>query len=669
MKVDFSAIAKEKITLVHVGDKLIILFDNQSTITVEPFFDSRADGNVTIEMAPGRDVSVQEFAGLFPIGTDSSVLPAADNGGNSNGNAQASGANFSPFTIDALDPVGTNVLAGPEPLPNFVTPPQTGPFVLQQPAVVAPTIVVNSIASLTLSEANLTAATNGVDGSTHNLALTHVTGNFAVDFADKAGSTGISSVSYALSIPANGTLSGLIDSQSHQNDVLVQVNATTIEGHVGSATGALAFTISVNPATGVVTFTEDRAVDNNAGPVSLAAGTVTLTQTVVDSDGGKASASVDLGPKLSISDDHPTASPDTATAQDGGPAVTVLTGNVASVIGNDLSGADTPINVTAVVATSNGNLAGTVGTALTGEFGKLTLNADGTFSYTANHNVLVGSKDVFTYTITDDDGTTSSTTLTITIAAGQGPVAGSDSSLSVNESALAPNGSGAHLTPDVATTQVSFTAGADDLHVTLNASALTTLLAGFPNLVWTTAAGGQEIVGTQNGVTVVKFDITAGATIAAGTSGQVTVTETLLAAIDNAFAEIVPARWATRANTTRQFKVFNDARAILAGDVAHPIYSGELANQIGVSVRTLHDAIQRYRGVSLHRYLRLRRLWLVRKQLLAGAPSVKACALAYGFWHLSDFSRSYRSQFGEAPSETLAASRARPDSSSGRHES
>ncbi|WP_201456055.1 beta strand repeat-containing protein, partial [Bradyrhizobium macuxiense] len=230
-------------------------------------------------------------------------------------------------------------------------------------------------------------------------------------------------------------------------------------------------------------------------------------------------------------DDHPTANADTATAQDGGSAVTVLTGNVSSVMANDVSGADAPINVTAVVATSNGNLAGTVGTALTGEFGKLTLNADGTFSYTPNHNVLVGSQDVFTYTITDDDGTTSSTTLTITITAGQGPVAGGDSALSVNESALAPNGSGAHLTPDVATTQVSFTAGADDLHVTLNAGALTTLLAGFPNLVWTTSANGQEIVGTQNGVDVVKFDITAGATVAAGTTGQVTVTETLLAAI------------------------------------------------------------------------------------------------------------------------------------------
>ncbi|WP_312015092.1 helix-turn-helix domain-containing protein [Bradyrhizobium lablabi] len=135
------------------------------------------------------------------------------------------------------------------------------------------------------------------------------------------------------------------------------------------------------------------------------------------------------------------------------------------------------------------------------------------------------------------------------------------------------------------------------------------------------------------------------------------VKESLLAVIDQAFSEIVPAKWTARANSTRQFKVFNDARAVLAGNVAHPIYSGELAKQIGVSVRTLHDAVQRYRGMSLHRYLRLRRLWLVRQQLLAGTHSVKASALAFGFWHLSDFSRSYRSQFGESPSETLAAAR------------
>ncbi|MDB5875619.1 MAG: hypothetical protein JWQ07_5061, partial [Ramlibacter sp.] len=79
VQLDFTSIANEKITLVHLGDKLIILFDNKSTVTVEPFFDARHDAlkNLTIEVAPGREVSVNEFASLFPITTDQSVLPAA----------------------------------------------------------------------------------------------------------------------------------------------------------------------------------------------------------------------------------------------------------------------------------------------------------------------------------------------------------------------------------------------------------------------------------------------------------------------------------------------------------------------------------------------------------------------------------------------------------------
>ncbi|MGN6117575.1 MAG: hypothetical protein ACTHN2_18895, partial [Nitrobacter sp.] len=40
VKADLTAIASEKITLVHLGEKLIILFDNHSTVTLEPFFDS-----------------------------------------------------------------------------------------------------------------------------------------------------------------------------------------------------------------------------------------------------------------------------------------------------------------------------------------------------------------------------------------------------------------------------------------------------------------------------------------------------------------------------------------------------------------------------------------------------------------------------------------------------
>jgi len=129
--------------------------------------------------------------------------------------------------------------------------------------------------------------------------------------------------------------------------------------------------------------------------------------------------------------------------------------------------------------------------------------------------------------------------------------------------------------------------------------------------------------------------------------------ESLLGAVDGAFESVVPARWTLRANEERNFKIFQDVCALLSDDLSQPIYSEEIARKLGLSVRTMHDVVRRYRGMSLHRYLRLRRLWLVRQRLLAGADSVKAVALAFGFWHLSDFSRSYRDQFGETPSETL----------------
>lgn len=133
--------------------------------------------------------------------------------------------------------------------------------------------------------------------------------------------------------------------------------------------------------------------------------------------------------------------------------------------------------------------------------------------------------------------------------------------------------------------------------------------------------------------------------------------ESLLAGIDAAFAEVVPTKWATRANSIRQFKIFQQVREIVSASIGGPIYSADLARELAVSVRTIHDAVLRYRGMSLHRYLRLRRLWLVRRQLYGGAHSVKASALACGFWHLGDFAHSYRSEFGESPSQTLARSR------------
>src|SRR3984893_15734883 len=100
-KLDFSAIANEKITLVHIGEKLIILFDNKSAVTVEPFFDSMNAPlpNVAVEAA-GRDFTGAEFASAFPITTDQSVLTAAGFSGGFG--TPASGADFHGPTVDPI---------------------------------------------------------------------------------------------------------------------------------------------------------------------------------------------------------------------------------------------------------------------------------------------------------------------------------------------------------------------------------------------------------------------------------------------------------------------------------------------------------------------------------------------------------------------------------------
>ena len=113
-KLDLTAVANEKMTLVHIGEKLIILFDNNATVTVEPFFDSMGvpRQDITVEV-PGRDMSSSEFAAVFPITTDPSVLPAAGD------KIPASGANFSNASVDPLLSPDPLPLLPPEELPNW----------------------------------------------------------------------------------------------------------------------------------------------------------------------------------------------------------------------------------------------------------------------------------------------------------------------------------------------------------------------------------------------------------------------------------------------------------------------------------------------------------------------------------------------------------------------
>jgi AraC family ethanolamine operon transcriptional activator len=97
----------------------------------------------------------------------------------------------------------------------------------------------------------------------------------------------------------------------------------------------------------------------------------------------------------------------------------------------------------------------------------------------------------------------------------------------------------------------------------------------------------------------------------------------------------------------------------VAFHAASAIYSADLAERCGVSVRTLGTAVASVRGMSLHRYLRLKQLWAARAQLVKGsdAITVTSCARANGFHHMGEFARLYRATFHETASRTLARAR------------
>ena len=111
---------------------------------------------------------------------------------------------------------------------------------------------------------------------------------------------------------------------------------------------------------------------------------------------------------------------------DSGVEGAIVTGNVLTDGTADVFGADGPATtvpaggVAGVAAGSDTVDAGDRrgrGRGIAGSFGTLTLNADGSYSYDGNPNVVPpsGATDTFVYTITDGDGDTSTTTLTINL--------------------------------------------------------------------------------------------------------------------------------------------------------------------------------------------------------------------------------------------------------------
>ncbi|RWN40161.1 MAG: type I secretion C-terminal target domain-containing protein [Mesorhizobium sp.] len=327
---------------------------------------------------------------------------------------------------------------------------------------------------------------------------------------------------------ASETTSGTIGFSSPDG-----VSEVSLGGHVltgvpqtfTDATGSLTASYVYDPATGLGTISYSYTlIDNTSGDTT----SVNLPVAVTDADGDPA-APGNLA--INIVDDAPTAIADTdsITAGQFGPATgNVLAGGTDGVDVNltdgaaDTQGADgaTVVGVTSGTTNSDLDDGGTLGVQIQGTYGKLTLNADGTYSYARDAGTPGGVDDVFTYTIKDGDGDLSHTTLTISI--GDAPPVITDltpeargGDVTVNEEALnvgTPGGPGSNPSSTAETGTGTFTISSPDGIASLTISGQ----AFITNGVFT---AGSFTTPEGNTLAVTAYD---------AATGQVSYTYTLL---------------------------------------------------------------------------------------------------------------------------------------------
>ena len=265
---------------------------------------------------------------------------------------------------------------------------------------------------LTVYEKNL------ADGSAPNPGALTQSGSFSVIAPDGLQSLTVGGIS----VVSGGVAAGF--PQSITTDL---GNTLTITGY--------------NPATGVVSYSytllDNASHATGDGTNNLAE---QFTVTATDTDGSSASNTLEVN----IVDDLPKAEADTASVVEGG----TVSGNV---LDNDSSGADVRadgqyvVGVRAGADTSTSAL-GQLNSNVAGQYGYLTLDAQGNASYHANPNAVAppGATDVFVYTVRDADGDESTTTITIDVR-DCSLIAAADSEVTVYEKALDLNKDGNDL--------------------------------------------------------------------------------------------------------------------------------------------------------------------------------------------------------------------------------
>jgi CshA-type fibril repeat protein len=258
--------------------------------------------------------------------------------------------------------------------------------------------------TVTSSSAGNGTVTINPDGTISYTPNANFNGSDTISYTISDGNGGTATATVTVTVnPVNDAPVAVNDSVTTNEDVPVTIpvlaNDSDVDGDPLTVTGASAGngTVTINPD-GTITYTPNANFN----------GSDTISYTISDGNGGTATATVTV--TVAPVNDAPVAVNDSATTNEDVPVTIPVLANDSDVDGD-------PLTVTGATA---GN-------------GTVSINPDGTITYTPNSDF--NGTDTVSYTISDGKGGTSTATVTVTV----NPV--NDAPVAVNDNAITDEGS------------------------------------------------------------------------------------------------------------------------------------------------------------------------------------------------------------------------------------
>ena len=284
------------------------------------------------------------------------------------------------------------------------------------------------------------------NGSNANVTGTYdATGEYSGDVMDTSSSSHTDSDAdgdtiTVTQIRKSGGSDSSVSSSSSYNS-----NGTSVTGTYGTLTIG---------ADGSYTYAADQSAADD-----LDSGDSVTDSFIYTISDGTATATATITITVLGINDTPTAVDDTDTVDEDG--TVTKTGSQDDVLTDDSDPDDSATLTVTAIQPSGGSSSNvtsgttyTNGTSVTGTYGTLVIGADGSYTYTADQSAAddldAGDSvtDVFTYTVTDENGATTTATITITVnGINDTPVAQNDVGVIVEDGTLTvANGSNANVT-------------------------------------------------------------------------------------------------------------------------------------------------------------------------------------------------------------------------------